>query len=437
MSVRELALSMLTECELEGKYVNLILNSRRTDKLSAEERASLTALLYTVTERKHTYDYYISAVAKRSLSDIDLHTLNILRLGVCQIVGMSAIPDFAAVNESVKLARNPGERSFVNGVLRSIVRMKESDSLPMPDRKKSEARYLSVLHSFPLWLTKHFISLVGEADADRLLAEFNKHDTTDITVNTLRTTREDLLSRLRDAGISAEPSQLSPISIRILGSCDPRRLPGFAEGHFFVQDAASAISALALAPKADSRILDVCACPGGKSFAASIISGGASVLALDLHESKLSLITSGAERLGLDIRAEVQDATMPREELYASFDRVICDCPCSGLGVLGKKSDMRYRDPASLSELPELQYRILEQSARYLASGGYMVYSTCTLNPDENERVVERFLEGHPDFTCESFEIGDLAADGGMLTLYPHLHGTDGFFVAKLKRVHT
>lgn len=435
MSVRELALSMLDRCELEGKYVNLIMNSRRLSSLSPEERASLTALLYTTTERRYTYDYYISSIAKRSLSDIDMHTLNILRLGMCQIVAMEAIPDYAAVNETVKLARNKGERAFVNGVLRAAVRLKEQGALPMPDRKKSEARYLSVLHSFPLWLTKHFISLLGEEGADSLLSAFNTHDSTDLSVNLGKISRSALIERLREAGVAAEASPISPISVRINGSCDPRALPGFDEGHFFVQDTASALSAVALDPVAGSRIIDVCACPGGKSFAAAILAGGsATVTSFDLHSSKLSLIESGASRLGLDIVAEVQDATEPREELFGAFDRVICDCPCSGLGVLGKKSDMRYRDPASLAELPELQHRILSASSRYLARGGVMVYSTCTLNPDENERAVERFLSENPDFSTLDFSFGEVHSEGGMLTLYPHIHKTDGFFIAKLVR---
>ena len=433
--MRELALSMLDECELEGKYVNLIMSSRRLDRLTREERASLAALLYTATERRHTYDYYISSIAKRAVSDIDMHTLNILRLGMCQIIAMESIPDYAAVNETVKLARNKGERSFVNGVLRAAVRLKEADSLPMPDRKKSEARYLSVLHSFPLWLTKHFVALLGEAGSDKLLAAFNRHDSTDLTVNLGKITRDGLLSELTEAGVSAEASPLSPITVRIGSSCDPRSLVGFDEGHFFVQDTASALSALALAPRAKDRIVDVCACPGGKSFAAAILAGdSASVTAFDIHSSKLSLIESGARRLGLKMDVAEQDARAPRTELFGSFDCVICDCPCSGLGVLGKKSDMRYRDPAGIAELPKLQYEILSSASRYLAEGGRMVYSTCTLNPEENERVVERFLKEHGDFVAEDFSFGEIHSEGGMLTLYPHIHHTDGFFIAKLVR---
>ena len=434
MTVRELALLLLDEYELEGKYVNLLLKSHRADNLTREERASLTALLYTVTEHKYTYDYYVCAVAARSLSDIDPRTLNLLRLGVCQIVDMSAIPDFAAVNETVKLARNKGEASFVNAILRKISRLKDEGRLPLPQREKNPARYLGVVYSFPLWLTKHFISLLGEEKTEELLRRFNSHDTTDLTVNTLKVGRDELVAMLGSAGYDAAPSNISPITVRISGSVNPAELPGFAEGYFFVQDTASAISAAVLAPECGDKIIDVCACPGGKSFAAAILSGDSGrVLSLDIHESKLSLIRDGAERLGLSsVEVGAQDARDAIPELVGTFDRVICDCPCSGLGVLGKKSDMRYRDPEGIRDLPELQCSILSSASEYLRVGGYMVYSTCTLNPAENEEVVSRFLAEHPNFATVPFSIGEMKCEGGMLTLYPHIHNTDGFFVAKL-----
>ena len=199
---------------------------------------------------------------------------------------------------------------------------------------------------------------------------------------------------------------------------------------------ASAVSAEALGTRVGDRVIDVCACPGGKSFAAAILAGmDGSVLSLDLHESKLSLIEAGKARLGLNnITVEACDATEPKDELFGSFDRVICDCPCSGLGVLGKKSDMRYRDLGTLGELSELQYKILSASSGYVKDGGVIVYSTCTLNPEENEEVVSRFLDSHSDFVLTDFEVGELSSEGGMLTLLPHVHGTDGFFIAKLTK---
>lgn len=434
MNVREIALELLCKHELEGTYINLSLASHRLDGLEGGERGFLTALLYGTIERKLTYDYYICSLAGRSIDKIDAHTLNILRLGMHQILEIHSVPDFAAVNETVRLGRSKGEKSFVNGLLRALIRARDSGALPMPVREKNVARFLSVKYSFPIWICKHFISIYGEEQAELLLDSFNKHSYTDLTVNTARISREELVNRLRESGAEAEISLRTEHGIRIFGSADPTSLPGFAEGNFFVQDEACLISAEALGARAGERIVDVCACPGGKSFAAAIVAGdGAEVLSLDLHPSKLSLITEGAHRLGLSsVRAEIQDATAPRVELFGTFDRVICDVPCSGLGVLGKKADIRYKDEGTLGELPRLQYEILCQSAGYLKEGGTLVYSTCTLNPLENEEVVRRFLCEHPDMHPIEFSAGGLTSTGGMLTLMPHIHGTDGFFIAKI-----
>ena len=435
MTVRELALSLLSDYEVSGKYVNLSLSSHSADKLSPQERGFLTVLLYTTVERKITYDYYIGAISGRSLDKIDQVTLNILRLGMCQIVHIDSVPNHAAVNETVALARNPGEKSFVNGVLRQAARLKAEGKLPLPPREKKLSRYLSVAYSFPLWLVKHFISLYGEEATEKLLDRFNTARYTDLTVNLTKTTKENLVSLLKDAGLEPESFIDSPLTVRLPESVNPRCLPGFEDGLFFVQDAACAVSAEALEVDRGHRVIDVCACPGGKSFAAAILSGNGEVYSFDIHDSKLSLVENGAERLGLrNVRVGECDATKPREELFGSFDRVICDVPCSGLGVLAKKPDIRHKDNESLQNLPELQYEILEASANYLKDGGILVYSTCTLNPEENERVVERFLDGHKEFSSVDFAVGDIQSEGGMLTLLPHVHGTDGFFIAKIRK---
>ena len=435
MTVRELTLSLLTDCEANGKYVNLSLSSRRVDKLSGEERSFLTVLLYTVAERKITYDYYISAISGRSLDRIDPTTLNILRIGMCQIAHIDSVPDHAAVNETVALARNPGEKSFVNGVLRQAARLNKEGKLPLPPREKKVSRYLSVAYSFPQWLVKHFISLYGEDDTEKLLSHFNTARYTDLTVNLVKTDKEQYTKMLVDAGYTPISTVETKLGIRLDGSVNPRNLPGFEDGLFLVQDTACAVSAEALGVERGDRVIDVCACPGGKSFAAAILSGNGEVTSFDIHESKLSLIEDGAARLGLTHVSVGQcDAEKPREELFGSFDKVICDVPCSGLGVLGKKPDIRHRDNQSLQNLPELQYSILSASGNYLKDDGVILYSTCTLNPEENERVVERFLEENSEFSPVDFTVGGLKSTSGMLTLVPHVHGTDGFFIAKLRK---
>ena len=436
MTVRELTLSLLCDYEMNGKYVNLLLSSHRADGLSADDRRFLTVLLYTTVERKITYDYLIGAISNRSTDDMDITTLNILRMGMCQILHISSVPDHAAVNETVALGRNKGEKSFINGVLRSAVRLRDDGKLPMPQREKKVTRYLSVAYSFPLWLVKHFVSLYGEADTEKLLARFNEARYTDLTVNLTKTNKRGLISLLKEQGLEPTSYIDSELSIRLDGcSVDPRGISGFGDGLFFVQDAACAVSIEALGVKEGDTVVDVCACPGGKSFAAAILTRTGTVYSFDIHESKLSLIEDGAKRLGLDnVRAGVRDAEKPSEQLFGKCDKVICDVPCSGLGVLGKKPDIRYRDNQSLQSLPELQYNILSASVEYLKDDGTVVYSTCTLNPAENEEVVKKFISDHPDFSLVDFSVGELNSVGGMLTLIPHVHGTDGFFIAKIRK---
>ena len=434
MNVRKIALSLLCEYESSGKYVNLSLSSHRLDGLERDERGFLTALLYTSVERKITYDYYATAISSRSIDKIDPVTLNILRLGLCQIADMDSVPLYAAVNETVKLAANPGERSFVNGVLRSAARLKEQNSLPLPKRDKNVARYLSVKYSFPLWMAKHFVSLLGEGAAEELFVHYNTERYTDLTVNILKISVEEYAELLAKAGYNSIKGK-SSLTLRLSESVNPRLLPGFEEGYFFVQDSASAISVEALGPLPTDSVIDVCACPGGKSFAAAMCAPLGSVTSFDLHESKLPLIEDGASRLGLpNLSVRACDATSPDETLFGSFDRVICDVPCSGLGVLAKKPDIRHKGNESLHNLPELQLDILNKSSGYLKGGGYMVYSTCTLNPSENQDVVMKFLEENPQFSLCDFTVAGLESEGGMLTLLPHVHGTDGFFIAKLKK---
>lgn len=434
MNVREIALRLLDEYELSGKYVNLSLSSHIADTLSSGERGFLTALLYTSVERKLTFDYYVSALSKRSTDKIDIHALNILRLGFAQLLYFDFVPDYAAVNETVKLARG-SERSFVNGVLRAAVRAKESEGLPLPDRKKNEARYLSVAYSFPLPLCKKFISIFGASDTEAMLCHFNEASYTDLTVNLSRVSKEELLASLEARGIFAKASDLAPLGIRIPSSVNPTSLPGFSDGHFFVQDAASSLSCSVLGVRAGDRVIDVCACPGGKSFAAAMLAGDTGeVYSFDLHKSKLSLIDEGVSRLGFtNLRVQARDALTPDDSLFGTADRVICDVPCSGLGVLGKKADMRYRDMNSVSELPKLQSEILECSSRYLKVGGVLVYSTCTLNPEENEGVVEKFLSSHPEMEYAPFDLHGKSYNS--YTVLPHKTGTDGFFIARLKRI--
>lgn len=433
-NVREIALTLLLEYEGQGKYINLSLNSALTAGLSAEEKRFLTALLYTTVEKKITYDYYISSLSGRSIDSVTERAKNILRLGFCQLFGMNGIPEYAAVNETVKLAGNKGERAFVNGVLRRALR--EKDNLPLPKREKNTARYLSVRYSFPLPTVKHFIGMLGEEGCEKLLVKFSEISPTDITVNTLRISADAYLEKLRELGYNAEKSPLAENSVRIFASVDPRGLPGFSEGEFFVQDASCLFAVNVLSPKPKCSLADVCAAPGGKSLAAAIsMADEGEIYSFDIHENKLSLIEASAEKLGLkSIKTAPRDAKTPDSALFDKMDFVICDVPCSGLGVLAKKPDLRYKSEDSMKELPALQYDILKASSKYLKRGGRLLYSTCTLNRAENEDVVLKFTENNPEFKLIPFNFGGINAEGGFVTLYPHIHGTDGFFISLIER---
>ena len=433
MQVREIALRMLLDYEASGKYVNLSLSSHLRDNLGAQDRALLTSLLYTTVEHKLTYDYYIAAFTKMSVDKLSDHTRNILRLGIAQIVDMDRIPGFAAVNETVKLAKNQGERSLVNGVLRNVLRTEE---LPLPPREKNAARYLSVRYSIPLATVKHFISEIGEAETELLLKHFNSSHGITLTVNTCKISRDAYLEKLASLGYNAKKGEFSQITVKLSDSVNPTELPGFSEGEFFVQDEASAICAAALSPECGEYVADVCAAPGGKSYALAVISSDkAKIESSDLHESKISLIKSGRDRLGFEsISLKARDAREIQNFDFERFDAVLCDAPCSGLGVIAKKPDLRYKDISALSELPHLQMEILSASAKKVKRGGRLVYSTCTLNSAENADLVSEFLSIHPEFSVEEFTVGSLSSSGGMLTLYPHVHNTDGFFIAKLRK---
>ena len=434
MNVRALALRLLLSWESEDKFINLVLEDAEARCLPEEEKRFLTALLYGTVERRITLDYVITRLADRPAQGLAPHTRALLQLGLYQLLYMDGIPDFAAVNETVALAANRGERGFVNALLREAKR--SPDRYALPDRKKDVATYLSLAYAFPRNLVRHLLREYEEETVEGMLTFFNRTQPLTLRVNTQKTTRPALLAMLREAGVEAEKTNYAPNGIRLAASANPTALPGFAEGLFYVQDEASQIAVAALGAAGARLVVDTCACPGGKSFGAAMdIGAGGEVLSFDLHESKLPLITEGAARLSLtNIRAEVHNGEEPRTDLLGRADCVLCDAPCSGIGVLGKKADLRHR-AARRPDLPDLQKRILSSAAKYVRKGGILLYSTCTLNRAENEAVAEEFLATHPQFASAPFSVGSLEAPNGAITLLPPVHGTDGFFIAKFKHV--
>ncbi len=430
---RRAALRLLCDWEGRDKYVNLLLESQAASAFSGDDRRFLTALLYGTVERLLTLDFWIERLTGKPASRLAPGTRALLRLGLYQLRFMESVPDFAAINETVSLAAHRGERSFVNGVLRAAARSPER--LAFPEREKDPVAYLSVAYSFPRALVEHFFATYGEELTERLLAAYNESEALTLRVNTKKTDRATLLATLTAAGHEAAPTAYSPVGIRLPRGADPTALPGFRDGLFYVQDEASQIAVLALGVGDALLSVDTCAAPGGKSFGLAMEMKDGRLVSMDLHASKLSLITSGAARLGLSaIEVREHNGEEPMPDLCGKADAVLCDAPCSGLGVLGKKADLRYRAAARLGELPPLQKKILTAASCYVKGGGVLVYSTCTLDPRENEGVSDAFLRENPDFAPVDFSIGALASENGRLTLLPPLHGTDGFYIAKFRK---
>lgn len=433
-TARRAAATLLLKWESEGSFANLLVDGDRLHGMEERERALTVALFYGTVERVLTLDHYIGALAARPAKELDPSTRALCRLGLYQLL-YTDIPAHAAVNETVALGRHKGERGIVNGILRRAAGGEVS--LTPPERSKNLVRHLSLTYSIPAPTVRYFLARLGEEECEALLAAFNRRPPLTLRVNTQRTSVTALCVRLCEAGYEAIPDPLAPEGVLLPSGASVAQLPGFCEGDFFVQDTASQLAAALLAPLAHDTVLDLCACPGGKSFGAALAMGDCGrVISRDIHESKLSLISEGAARLGLSsVTAEQWDATVPDPALCGRVDRVIADVPCSGLGVIAKKPDLRYRGLSSVPELCALSPRILDAGATALRHGGIMVFSTCTLTREENEDTVLAFLARHPDFIAEDFTLGTLRSEGGMLTLWPHRHGTDGFFMAKLRRL--
>lgn len=427
---RALALSLLLRSENDKLYSNLILDTAiRRNKLSDADRGLLTALVYGVLEKRITLDYLIDALSDRPADALDMEVRLCLQLGLYQLRFMDRIPAHAALNETVSLAPKRA-RGFVNALLRRYTR--EGDDIALPDREREPMRYLSVAYSFPLPLCERFVGIFGLDRAERVFAAIDKTPPLTLRVNTCRTSVEELSACLTEAGADVSPALHAPSALRLDGG-NPTALPGFDAGDFFVQDEASQLCVEAVDVREGMRVLDICACPGSKTFGMAInMKNTGALTAFDLHENKLSLIEKGAARLGLsNVSVAARDGRSFDPSLESSADRVLCDVPCSGFGVLAKKPEIRYKDLDELSALPDIQLAILENACRYVKSGGVLVYSTCTLFPEENEDNVARFLARHPEFAPCEFRVGDLSSEGGMLTLTPDAHGTDGFFMAK------
>lgn len=435
-SVRAVALKILLDAEKNATFSNIALDRALVDSsLSVSDRGLLSAMVLGVIERRLTLDAVIDFFASEP-KKIERDARVLLRLGIYQIAFLDKIPDHAAVNETVALAPRR-LRGFVNAILRSYLRAQErgEGEAMFPQRNDDAIGYLSLKYSFPREVCEKFCEIYGYERTEDIFEIFNRAPAMTLRINTLKISRSEYARLLDGQGIEYTLSKNLGDALKVKGVAFSA-LPGANEGYFFVQDEASQMCVDALGAENGDRVIDVCSCPGSKSFGTAIrMKNMGEIFSFDLHKSKLSLIETGAERLGIDIiSASERDGRKPCESLFGQADRVLCDVPCSGLGVIAKKPEIRYKSLSEFERLPEIQYDILSASANYVKVGGILVYSTCTVLPEENSHNVERFLSEHDEFETVEFTVGGKTSEGGMLSLSPDRDGTDGFFIAKMRR---
>ena len=440
MDAREAAMLALNACQRQGGWSDGALKKQLSAaELSGRDAALATQLCFGVLQNQMLLDFYLAKFSNIPLKRMEGKVVQTLRLGAYQMLFLTRIPHSAAVNSAVALVKahckNPRAAGMVNGILRSMERsLQNMPVIPQGD----PVAYLSTLYSHPEWLVKEFILSLGEEETAQLLAADNSQPPTAVMVNTTRTTAETLKAMLEADHVEAEPHPWLENCLLLSRTGDLERMEAFQQGLFYVQDPASRLSVLAAGAKPGMRVLDCCAAPGGKSFAAAIaMENQGKIVSCDLHPHKKKLIQAGADRLGLTIiTPKTADGKVFRPEWERAFDLVLVDAPCSGLGVIRKKPDIRYKDPAPLADLPAVQLDILRNAARYVRPGGTLMYSTCTLLYRENGEVVETFLAENKAYKAEAFTLpGPVGpVQSGSVTLWPHRHGTDGFFISKMRR---
>ncbi len=424
MTPREAAMESLLAIERDGKYSNLEVGAKLSrNGWSDADRGLYTRLVYGVTEKRITLDYAAGQYSDRMPETLDPVVRAAIRIGLYQLLYMDRIPPHAAVDESVRLVPRKAS-GYVNAVLRSFLRA--DGKVRWPDPEPADFA-LSVRASVPLSVARHFLRLLPREEAEAFFEAIDREPPVCLRANTLRLTAGEVADRF-----SGTVSSLAT-DIVLTDSFDDAVQVGVEKGDWFIQDAASRAATMAVGARPGETVVDTCACPGGKTFSMALdMRNEGRIFAFDLHRNKLSLIERGAERLGIRvIGTSERDARDPDPDLIGRADRVLCDAPCSGLGVLAKKPEIRYKELDETGRLPRIQYAILEGAAEYVRPGGVLVYSTCTLNPAENEEITARFLREHGDF---SLTPDDTLLPAGERTFWPHRDGCDGFYCARMTK---
>ncbi|NPV91399.1 MAG: 16S rRNA (cytosine(967)-C(5))-methyltransferase RsmB [Firmicutes bacterium] len=447
-SAREGALQILYAVEVEGAYANLVLDRvLREAPINRLDRSLLTELVYGTLRWRNRLDWVLGRVVRTRLEDLTPWIRNILRLGAYQLLFLDRIPASAVCDEGVKLAYRYGHRGvagLVNGVLRNLAR--QGREIELPDPGDDPAKHLAVAYSHPEWMVDRWLRRYGFEETRRLCEADNRPAPQWVRVNTLKLSPLELAEKLKPMGIEAYPGRLVEESLCLVGEINYTELELHQAGYFYVQDQSSMLVAHTVDPSEGQRVVDACAGPGGKtSHIAQLMKNTGEILAFDIHQHKLGLVEANCRRMGVSsVSTRVMDARQLPGELAGWADHVLVDAPCSGLGVLARRPDLRWRrDPEAMKQLPALQKELVRAASGCLKPGGTLVYSTCTLEPEENEEVVEWAVENcglllddlEPHLGKGEWSEEDRRKmRGGFIYLFPHIHGTDGFFISRLRR---
>lgn len=422
---RKTAFATLHDVETKQSYSNIALN-HQIIMGKPNSPAFVRELVYGVLENKIFLDYIIDNLVASGIAKVKVKDLIILRMGIYQLGFMNSVPEYAAVNESVLLAKRycKGREKFINAVLRAYLRKK--DKIALPDKEKDIVKYLSIKYSYEPWIIELWMEQYPVNFVEELLKAGNGTPPLTIRVNQLKTNKSELKCLLSEKGIDAKDGALCEYALCVPTGGQLLETRAFKKGMFSVQDESSMMVAAVMDPQPGECIMDVCAAPGGKTFAmAERMQNKGYIVSTDIYPRKLGIIESEANRLGINIvETKAWDATRVDEERIGKADRVLADVPCSGLGVIRRKPEIKYKKKTSeMDSLPEKQLEILTAASKYVKDGGVLVYSTCTINPYENQKVVGEFLRVNPNFEKED-----------MIQLLPNVNETDGFFICKMKK---
>lgn len=437
MNSRQIAADTLKQILDEGAYSNIALrNQLNKYQVKEQDKALITEIVYGTLKYKYTIDTILSGMVRDPLDKLDKNIVNILRISIYQFRYLDKVPEYAIVNEGVNLAKKNsiGASKFVNGVLRNYLRKKDSNF----NTKKGFINELCYKYSFENWMVKLFLDQYGEETTEKILMGLNSIPPVTIRINTLKSNYDDVFDRFEKLNYNVEEGEVCPESIKIIKGSSIENNPLFKEGYFTVQDESAMLASMALDVEDNMKVLDICAAPGGKStHIAELMEGKGTVTSVDLYEHKIKLIKANAERLGIEnISAKVMDAAVINNEFIEAFDRVLVDAPCSGLGIIRKKPEIKwFKSRKEIEELYSIQNKILKNASLYLKKGGILVYATCTLNREENEERIHSFIKENNDFEIDKLFFGNRDnfkyTNEGMLTILPD-KDMDGFFIAKL-----